>query len=72
MILEGPNFLTVMSKHFQVRVFILVSLMVSTISNPSIFPSFSILYHGDHLVYSLYGVVVHLDAMSTSFSGHYV
>lgn len=28
---------------------------------------------GDHHpVYSLYAVVVHLDAMSTSFSGHYV
>jgi len=31
MILEGPNILTVVLKRFQVRVFILVSLKVSTI-----------------------------------------
>lgn len=99
MILEGPNILTVVLKRFQVRVFILVSLMVSTIvgftkknyllfmqsdnfeklSKPIHFPELldispylSDPNHGDHPVYSLYAVVVHLDAMSTSFSGHYV
>ncbi|KAJ0242043.1 Ubiquitin carboxyl-terminal hydrolase 17 [Hirschfeldia incana] len=71
MILEGPNILTVVLKRFQSDNFGKLSKPIHFPQLLDISPYMSNPSHGDHQsVYSLYAVVVHLDA--TSFSGHYV
>ncbi|VVB18128.1 unnamed protein product [Arabis nemorensis] len=70
MILEGPNILTVVLKRFQSDNFGKLSKPIHFPELLDISPYMSKPNHGT--VYSLYAVVVHLDAMSTSFSGHYV
>ncbi|KFK28246.1 hypothetical protein AALP_AA8G491300 [Arabis alpina] len=73
MILEGPNILTVVLKRFQSDNFGKLSKPIHFPELLDISPYMSKPNHGGHHpVYSLYAVVVHLDAMSTSFSGHYV
>ncbi|EOA15025.1 hypothetical protein CARUB_v10028379mg [Capsella rubella] len=72
MILEGPNILTVVLKRFQSDNFGKLSKPIHFPELLDISPYMSDPNHGEHPVYSLYAVVVHLDAMSTSFSGHYV
>ncbi|EFH48602.1 hypothetical protein ARALYDRAFT_911001 [Arabidopsis lyrata subsp. lyrata] len=72
MILEGPDFLTVVLKCFQSDNFGKLSKPIYFPELLDIFPYMSDTNHSDHPVYSLYAVVVHLDAMNTSFSGHYV
>ncbi|ESQ31318.1 hypothetical protein EUTSA_v10003706mg [Eutrema salsugineum] len=73
MILEGPNILTVVLKRFQSDNFGKLSKPIHFPELLDISPYMSKPNHRDHHpVYSLYAVVVHLDAMSTSFSGHYV
>lgn len=72
MILEGPNILTVVLKRFQSDNFGKLSKPIHFPELLDISPYMSDPNHGDHPVYSLYAVVVHLDAMSTLFSGHYV
>uniref|UniRef100_A0A1J3FCK5 ubiquitinyl hydrolase 1 n=1 Tax=Noccaea caerulescens TaxID=107243 RepID=A0A1J3FCK5_NOCCA len=73
MILEGPNILTVVLKRFQSDNFGKLSKPIRFPELLDISPYMSSPNPGDHHpVYSLYAVVVHLDAMSTSFSGHYV
>ncbi|KAF8081982.1 hypothetical protein N665_0854s0019 [Sinapis alba] len=72
MILEGPNILTVVLKRFQSDNFGKLSKPIHFPELLDISPYMCNPNHGDHHrpVYSLYAVVVHLDA--TSFSGHYV
>ncbi|XP_010484359.1 PREDICTED: ubiquitin carboxyl-terminal hydrolase 17-like isoform X1 [Camelina sativa] len=72
MILEGPNILNVVLKRFQSDNFGKLSKPIHFPELLDISPYMSDQKHGEHPVYSLYAVVVHLDAMSTSFSGHYV
>ncbi|XP_010444524.1 PREDICTED: ubiquitin carboxyl-terminal hydrolase 17-like isoform X2 [Camelina sativa] len=69
MILEGPNILTVVLKRFQSDNFGKLSKPIHFPELLDISPYMSDQKHGEHPVYSLYAVVVHLDAMSTSFSG---
>ncbi|KAG7575937.1 Peptidase C19 ubiquitin carboxyl-terminal hydrolase [Arabidopsis thaliana x Arabidopsis arenosa] len=69
MILEGPNILTVVVKRFQSDNFGKLSKPINFPELLDISPYMSDPNHGDHPVFSLYAVVVHLDAMSTSFSG---
>ncbi|CAN8264252.1 unnamed protein product [Cochlearia groenlandica] len=70
LILEGPNILTVVLKRFQSDNFEKLSKPIYFPEILDISPYMSNPNHGDHHTYSLYAVVVHLDA--TSFSGHYV
>lgn len=71
MILEGPNILTVVLKRFQSDNFGKLSKPIHFPELLDIGPYMSNPNQGDHhQVYSLYAVVVHLDA--TSYSGHYV
>ncbi|CAH8374977.1 unnamed protein product [Eruca vesicaria subsp. sativa] len=72
MILEGPNILTVVLKRFESDNFGKLSKPIHFPELLDISPYMSNPTHGDHHppMYSLYAVVVHLDA--TSFSGHYV
>ncbi|KAL0863157.1 hypothetical protein Bca101_042275 [Brassica carinata] len=71
MILEGPNILTVVLKRFESDNFGKLSKPIHFPELLDISPYMSNPNHGDHHpVYSLYAVVVHLDA--TSYSGHYV
>ncbi|CAH2043345.1 unnamed protein product [Thlaspi arvense] len=68
MILEGPNILTVVLKRFQSDNFGKLCKPIHFPELLDISPYMSNPNHGP--LYSLYAVVVHLDA--TSFSGHYV
>ncbi|CAN7101081.1 unnamed protein product [Brassica rapa subsp. narinosa] len=71
MILEGPNILTVVLKRFESDNFGKLSKPIHFPELLDISPYMSNPNHGDHHpMYSLYAVVVHLDA--TSYSGHYV
>ncbi|KAH0892391.1 hypothetical protein HID58_054820 [Brassica napus] len=70
-ILEGPNILTVVLKRFESDNFGKLSKPIHFPELLDISPYMSNPNHGDHHpMYSLYAVVVHLDA--TSYSGHYV
>ncbi|WOK94324.1 ubiquitin carboxyl-terminal hydrolase 16-like [Canna indica] len=69
-IMEAPNILTIVLKRFQSGKFGKLNKVVQ-------FPEYLNLAHymsGDDTspVYQLYAVVVHIDVMNASFSGHYV
>ncbi|KAG6498533.1 ubiquitin carboxyl-terminal hydrolase 19-like [Zingiber officinale] len=69
-ILEAPNVLTIVLKRFQSGKF-------GKLNKPVLFPEYLDLARymsGDDKspVYRLYAVIVHIDVMNASFSGHYV
>ncbi|XP_021740339.1 ubiquitin carboxyl-terminal hydrolase 16-like [Chenopodium quinoa] len=70
-ILEAPNILTIALKRFQCGKF---GKLNKTIRFPEILNLAPYMRGGSDKspIYRLYGVVVHLDIMNSSFSGHYV
>ncbi|PON38803.1 Ubiquitinyl hydrolase [Parasponia andersonii] len=70
-VLEAPNILTIVLKRFKSGNFEKLSKAVRFPELLDMAPYMSRSSDGSPL-YSLYGVVVHLDIMSAAFSGHYV
>ncbi|KAL9682843.1 hypothetical protein QQ045_014653 [Rhodiola kirilowii] len=71
-VLEAPNILTIVLKRFQVGKFGKLNKWIEFPEILDMAPYMSRASDDKAPIYKLYGVIVHLDTMNATFSGHYV